>query len=155
MVATPRQNRSSEGNFKYSIRKYFIDNLKPLGIPVIFDRRLQTPPDKKSDVWVSVTMENVEPHTNTFERHLQLSCCSVRDVEFIKLAGVVDAVSPLLTSETHTDGIARIPLLMVGEQSVDKAIGHMLVTDTYYHAEYDLENQTKVRPIRVRVWYAI
>lgn len=152
---TPRQCRSSEVNFKYSIRKYFIEGLSAAGIPVVFDRRLQTPPTKKSDVWLSVTMENTEPNANVFERYMQLSCCAIKDVEFIKLSGVVDAVCKLLSSEVYTDGMARIPLLILGEKEVGEAIGHMLITDVYHQGEYDLENQTKVRPIRIRVWYAV
>lgn len=154
-MLTARQNRSSEANFKYSIKKHFTDVLRPLGIPVVFDRRLQTPPNKNSDTWVSITMENSDLGTNVFERNLQVACCSVKDIEFMKLSSVVDAVTNLLIVESPTDTVARIPLLTVGEKEVSAAIGHMVVTEVYMYGEYDLENQTKVRPFRVKVWYAV
>lgn len=96
---------SSMVNFKYSMRKYLVDNLVTAeGLELTFDRTLADPYTPKTSNpsltnWLLVKFNNVRLNTMS-TAVLEINCCTRQDNQGIILAGLRDTTVSYLTVDS-------------------------------------------------------
>ena len=117
-------------NILDSIKKYFVDNLTPLGVQITFDVSLSTPKIQGIDVtaWTVISLGS-KTHGSVSSSTLEIYCCTRNDPEGFRLAQLRDKVVGLLENRTGTDSFGRIPFYQSRADGPWTLLGALLVTD--------------------------
>lgn len=151
MALDPTARRT---NFKDSVRKFFIDNVRSVGgLQVTFDKGFGVPKVQGTEVdkWVSVNFGDIELKTLT-RSELRVYCCSRNDSEGFKLAQTRDTVVEHLTDADKTDTMKRINLYKTTPSSWT-VIGTMVISNIMDMGEGELEDGTKFLLLNVTIMW--
>lgn len=138
----------SESCLKYSIKRYFVDNLYTAeNIELDFDVKYVDPKDisPTNTKWVSIKFGAIEGGTLS-RSHIIVYVCTRKDNEGVDLSNLRDIVMDKIIDENQTDGIKRIPYY----DSTPTQIGAMLPILTLEQEEPGvLDDGTKFKWMRI------
>lgn len=142
---------SQEVNIRGSIKKFFVDALG--NDLVTFDKSLANP-DIRTDVtkikWVLFQFGPFG-RSALADYSLGISCMTRKDPEGMELAALVDQVMALITDNTRSDGMARIPLYDVSSLPWVR-IGAMAVQEIIDTLPFEVPgDETKARMLNARL----
>jgi len=132
-------------NFRDSIKKFFVDNLKTTsGIPLTFDRGLATPPvrDRALKRWVAIQFGSVD-FDSMSKGFIDVYCCTRKDNEGFRLAQLHDTVMGYLTDSTGTDGARRITFYQSHKTNDWTNIGGILIQSITPSSQMEAPDETK------------
>ena len=139
-----------EANLWDSIKKYFIDNITT--VPLLFDRSLAEPYVKEmsTDKWYSFILGPTDISALS-DITLYIYCCTRSDNEYHKLSQLVDNMRELLTDNTMTDGMKRIPFYQHYPPGTWTVIGYFQVQEMYDSTRMTAADETKFKILTVRL----
>ena len=145
-----------EANFRDSIKKYFVENIKRTeGIALSFDTTLKAPKlsNKNLTRWVVLGFRDLHrEHLST--AIMDIYCCTRQDNEGFRLAQLTDVVVGYLTDATG-DGIKRITFYRSYEPPTAWVnIGGIVVQDIIESGQLLSDDNTKYKILTVTLRFA-
>ena len=145
-----------EANYRDSIKKYLVDNIKVIEkINLSFDRTINAPvlTSKNLRRWVVVNFGHMY-RDDLSAASLDVYCCTRQDNEGFSLAQLTDVVVGYLTDITG-DGIKRITFYRsYPPPTVWTIIGGIVVQDIHESAQLLAEDDTKYKLLTVVLRFA-
>lgn len=145
-----------EANYRDSIKKYFVDNIKTIEkISLSFDKTLNTPlmSNKNLRRWVVVNFGAMY-RDDLSAANLDVYCCTRQDNEGFRLAQLTDIVVGYLTDNTG-DGIKRITFYRSYVPPTPwTVIGGIVVQDIQDSAQLLADDDTKYKLLTVTLRFA-
>jgi len=138
-------NTARLANFRDSIKKYFVDNLKITEkVPLTFDKGLSKPDIKNRSVarWVAINWGPVNFGMMS-EAMIDVSCCTRKDNEGFKLAQLHDLVMGYLADSSGSDGARRIPFYRSHKTETWTNIGGIVIQNIIPSASLEAADETK------------
>jgi len=132
-------------NFRDSIKKFFVDNLKTTnGIPLTFDKGLSQPDIKNRSTkrWVAIHWGQVNFDTMS-EGQIDVICCTRQDNEGFSLAQLHDTVMGYLTDSSGTDGARRITFYQSSRDEAWTDKGGIIIQDIIASSQMEAPDETK------------
>jgi hypothetical protein len=145
-----------EANVRDSLKKFFVDNLnKTEGIPIVFDRFLESPKlqGKEVDRWVGVDLADATIDSLS-EQDLDVYVCTRKDPENFRLSQLRDTVMNYLTPSSDDVCFKTIPFYRSYATSAWTSIGGFVITRITQTRDMVAEDQTKFKIIYVQMKYA-
>jgi hypothetical protein len=145
-----------EANVRDSLKKFFVDNLnKTEGIPIVFDRFLESPKlqGKEVDRWVGVDLADATIDSLS-EQDLDVYVCTRKDPENFRLSQLRDTVMNYLTPSSDDVCFKTIPFYRSYATSAWTVIGGFVITRITQTRDMVAEDQTKFKIIYVQMKYA-
>ncbi len=143
-------------NFRDSIKKYFVDNLKVTeSIPLTFDKGLATPDIKNRNTkrWVSINWGPFNPDTMS-EAQIDVICCTREDNEGFRLAQLHDTVMGYLTDSSGSDGAKRITFYQSHKINDWINIGGIIIQNIIASGQLEAPDETKFIAITCTLRFA-
>jgi hypothetical protein len=145
-----------EANLRDSLKKFFIENLsRTEGIPIIFDRFLESPKlqGKEVDRWVGIDLGETEMDILS-EQEIEIYVCTRKDPENFRLSQLRDTVMDYLTPSSNDVCYKTIPFYRSHPTNAWTVIGGLLITRTNQSKDLVAEDQTKFKIIYVQMKFA-
>lgn len=144
-----------EANFTDSLKKYLVDACKTVDIPITFDRSTKAPDLSGVDVnkWVAVSFGDIDYQNSFVTVDTLINVCTRQDTDWYENVRISDFIRSLFVDCWQTDGKKRIPLF--DSQHGWKEIGAAIQIRVVARPNIELEDQTKVRPLLIRLWLAV
>lgn len=137
--------------FRYSMKRYLLGIADAKNIPIVFDRSLATPNLRNNtvDKWIVPVYGITMYSSSSVQVELVLNICTRKDPEWEKNTQLLEYFKSCLEN-AYYHGPAPIPFYTDEEQT-----GVINVTGISLQRAYDFEDQTKVTPMEVQLWYPI
>lgn len=145
-----------EANFRDSIKKYFVDNLKTTeGIALMFDTAIATPDLYRHTTGKWVIINFMDMHRDDMSMaFIDVICCTRKDNEGFKLAQLTDTVMGYLTGSTNGDSTCRITFYRSYANQAWESIGGIVVQDIQETSQMEAEDGTKYKILNCLLRFA-
>ncbi len=142
-----------ESNFKDSIKKYFVENLKDTeNLHLSFDKSMSLPylQSFTQQKWVMISWGPFNRDILS-EGVIEIRCGARQDNEGFLLAQLGDKVVGYLSDTTTTDGMKRIPFYRSYPNAPWTLLGALLVWDIDESGTLEAPDESKYKIITVRL----
>lgn len=145
-----------EANFKDSIKKYLVDNLKDIeDITLSFDKSMSYPnlQGVVIDRWVNVRFGPLDRATMS-SGIVEFFCGTREDNEGYKLSQLVDRVYGYLTDENASHGMKSIPFYRSYRDQAWDLIGGILIQEIRESSVLEAPDESKYKILTVTCRFA-